>query len=237
MVDNPAALSDFLSQFAAIEGRKILIHGGGKIATTVARGLGLQSVMIQGRRVTDQAMLDVVTMVYGGRVNKTIVAQLLQKGVEAVGLTGVDGALVRAVRRSPQPVDYGYVGDPEQVNVRLLGALLDNDFVPVVAPLTISTANEILNTNADTMAQAVATALVGRYSVELCYTFEMEGVMDRHEKLIECITPDDFIALKADGTVSGGMLPKIENALAAVAAGVFRVMIGRTTICELPLEG
>ncbi|MEG3047254.1 MAG: acetylglutamate kinase [Mucinivorans sp.] len=230
VVDNSAALTDFLSQVATIAGRKILVHGGGKIASTIGRQLGIEPVMIGGRRVTDSATLDVVTMVYGGKVNKNIVAQLLSLGVNAVGLTGVDGALVRSVRRASVPIDYGQVGDPKKVNVDLLKILIDNNFTPIVAPLTIGQDNEILNTNADTMAQTVATAMVNSYSVDLIYTFELEGVMDKNQTLIEHITPHDFEILKADGTVSGGMLPKIENALAAVASGVNKVMIGSTVI-------
>lgn len=229
-MDNAAALSKFLSDFAQIEGKKVLVHGGGKIASTIGRALGIEPVMINGRRVTDADTLRTVTMVYGGLVNKTIVAELIGLGCNALGLTGADGALIRSVRRSPVPVDYGHVGDPVAVNTSLLVSLLDAGIVPVVAPLTLSMENTILNTNADTMAQTVATAVASVYDVELIYTFELQGVLDKKECLIESITPSVFERLKADGTVSGGMLPKLENALSAVSQGVRRVMIGATSI-------
>lgn len=230
VVDNPAALAEFLEKFAKIEGRKILVHGGGKIASTIGRTLGIEPVMIDGRRVTDSRTLDVVTMVYGGLVNKNITADLLGLSCQAVGLSGVDGALIRSARRAAAPVDYGEVGDPCAVNCELLFALLEGGFTPVIAPLTISLENKILNTNADTMAQTVATAMVGKYSVDLVYTFELDGVLDKDQKLIEHITPSVFELLKADGTVSGGMLPKLQNALSAVGQGVRSVKIGSTTI-------
>lgn len=230
MVDNPDALASFLEDFAKITGKKILVHGGGKIASKIGRTLGIEPVMIDGRRVTDRPTLDVVTMVYGGLINKNIVATLIGHGVVALGLTGADGALIRSVRRNPEPVDYGYVGDPMEVNTPLLVSLLGGGVVPIVAPLTISTQNEILNTNADTMAQTLATALAEIYDTQLIYTFELEGVLDKGQRLIEHIDRSTFETLKADGTVSGGMLPKLENALSAVDRGVSSVMIGSTVI-------
>lgn len=230
VVDNPDALASFLEDFAKITGKKILVHGGGKIASKIGRTLGIEPVMIDGRRVTDRPTLDVVTMVYGGLINKNIVATLIGHGVVALGLTGADGALIRSVRRNPEPVDYGYVGDPMEVNTPLLVSLLGGGVVPIVAPLTISTQNEILNTNADTMAQTLATALAEIYDTQLIYTFELEGVLDKGQRLIEHIDRSTFETLKADGTVSGGMLPKLENALSAVDRGVSSVMIGSTVI-------
>lgn len=230
VVDNPDALASFLEDFAKITGKKILVHGGGKIASKIGRTLGIEPVMIDGRRVTDRPTLDVVTMVYGGLINKNIVATLIGHGVVALGLTGADGALIRSVRRNPESVDYGYVGDPMEVNTPLLVSLLGGGVVPIVAPLTISTQNEILNTNADTMAQTLATALAEIYDTQLIYTFELEGVLDKGQRLIEHIDRSTFETLKADGTVSGGMLPKLENALSAVDRGVSSVMIGSTVI-------
>lgn len=230
VVDNPDALASFLEDFSKITGKKILVHGGGKIASKIGRSLGIEPVMIDGRRVTDRPTLDVVTMVYGGLINKNIVATLVGHGVSALGLTGADGALIRSARRNPEPVDYGYVGDPRKVNTSLLVSLLDSGIVPIVAPLTISIQNEILNTNADTMAQTLATALAEIYDTQLIYTFELEGVLDNEQRLIEHIDRSTFETLKADGTVSGGMLPKLENALCAIDRGVRSVMIGSTVI-------
>lgn len=230
VVDNEAALQDFLEHFASVGGCKILVHGGGKVASTVGRALGIEPVMIGGRRVTDPHTLEVVTMVYGGLINKKIVAALQGLGCRALGLTGADGALIRSARRASTPVDYGEVGDPVSVNRELLVALLEGGYTPVIAPLTLSEQNTILNTNADTMAQTLASAFAPLCSTGLIYTFEMQGVMSADQKLIPHITPELFERFKADGTVSGGMLPKIENALKAVRGGVASVQIGGTTI-------
>lgn len=234
IIDNPLALDAFLEEFATVEGAKILVHGGGKIATTIAKGLGVEAVMIDGRRVTDEPMLRIVTMVYGGLINKNIVAKLQHLGCNAMGLTGADGGLIQSQKRSPMPVDYGFVGDPVSVNVGTAKALLDNDLVPVVAPLTYGN-GEMLNTNADTMAQTVATGLVGDFDVDLVFKFEKRGVLmniEDENSVIQMITPQIFDELKAQGVVDKGMLPKLTNALKAVSQGVKNVYIGETRICN-----
>ncbi len=235
VVEDPAQLSNLLERFATIDGAKVLVHGGGRRATKVAAALGIETQMINGRRVTDQAMLEVVTMVYGGLVNKTIVAQLQARGINAIGLTGADAGIITAHKRplvkaadSEQIIDYGFVGDVDSANGDRLAALVAQGIVPVVAPLTHDGKGNILNTNADTIAQTVATALVSHYDVTLVYTFEKAGVLRDAEddrSLIETITADDFARLTADGTIQGGMIPKIENALEAIAAGVTAVKI------------
>ena len=234
VIDNPDALELFLEEFKAIEGEKILVHGGGKIATRTASEMGIEATMIDGRRVTDKAMLRVVKMVYGGLVNKNIVASLQRKGVNAIGLTGADGGIIRSEKRSPMPIDYGYVGDPIEVNVATARTLLEGGLVPILAPLTYAD-GEILNTNADTIAQTVATALSGHYSVSLHYKFEKSGVLldvDDENTLIKHITPERFAELKESGAVHSGMLPKIENALNAAKAGVEAIFIGKTKITQ-----
>lgn len=234
IIDNPSALDVFLKEFAAIQGAKILVHGGGKIATEVARGLGVEAVMIDGRRVTDDAMLRIVTMVYGGLINKNIVASLQALGCNAMGLTGADGGLIQSQKRAATPIDYGFVGDPVSVNVCTAKTLLNNNLTPIVAPLTYGN-GEILNTNADTMAQTVATGLAGDYDVDLIFKFEKRGVLlniQDDNSVIEVITPSIFEELKANGVVDKGMLPKLTNALKAVEQGVKSVYIGETRICN-----
>ena len=230
VVDDPTALASFLDSFAAVEGRKVLVHGGGKIASAFGRRLGIEPVVIDGRRVTNDATIELVTMVYGGLVNKQLIAALQARGCNALGLTGADGGAIRSQRRRPTPVDYGWVGDPTKVDAKLFQSLIEAGTTPVVAPLTMGQEFEILNTNADTMAQTVATALAAHYTVDLVYTFELEGVLDKEKRLIPTVDRASFEALKADGTVSGGMLPKLENALQAVEAGVRSVAIGKTIV-------
>lgn len=227
VLEDSAALDAFLAAFRAVSGAKVLIHGGGRTATDMAHRLGVETHMVGGRRVTDSDMLDVVTMVYAGLVNKRVVAQLQALGVNALGLTGADGDAVRAHRRPVAEVDYGFVGDVDSANGELFATLLP-DVVPVVAPLTHDGRGQLLNTNADTMAQAVATALATRYDVTLVYCFEKPGVLANAEddgSVIPVLTPERYARLKADGSVSGGMLPKLDNAFAALQAGVKRVVI------------
>ena len=234
VIDNNDALKTFLDEFKLIEGIKILVHGGGKIATRTAQSMGIEATMIDGRRVTDIDMLKVVTMVYGGLVNKNIVATLQNIGVNAIGLTGADGAIITSEKRNPKPIDYGYVGDPITVNIETAKTLLNAALVPIIAPLTHAD-GEILNTNADTIAQTLATALSGHYSVNLCYKFEKSGVLldvDDETTLIKHITPSIFQDLKSKGAVHSGMIPKIENALSAAANGVDAIFIGQTKITQ-----
>jgi acetylglutamate kinase len=230
IVDNPEKLDRFLSDFASLAGNKILVHGGGKIATTIAKSLDIKTTMIDGRRVTDAETLKVVTMVYAGLVNKTIVARLQASGCNALGLSGADGQLIVSKKRPVEPVDYGYVGDPvpEKFGINTAKALIDSGFTLVIAPITWSEEGDLLNTNADTVAQTVALALSGDFDVELVYCFEKQGVlMDVNDdsSVIPEITPSDFAELKARGVVSEGMLPKLENAFRAIAGGVRSVSI------------
>lgn len=230
IVENEATLTDLVHSFAAQSGPRLLVHGGGRTATEVAARLGLQTVMVGGRRVTDADMLRVVTMVYGGLVNKQIVARLVACGVPALGLTGADMDVIRSHRRTGTEVDYGYVGDVDRVDGRRLADLLQSGIVPVLAPLTHDGAGQLLNTNADTIAGETAKALATYFDVTLVYCFEHAGVLRRPDDEASVIPEIDratFEALKADGTVSGGMIPKLENCLAAVEAGVSRVLITR----------
>ncbi|MCY7352059.1 MAG: acetylglutamate kinase [Cytophagaceae bacterium] len=229
VIDNPTARQQFLADFAALDGAKILVHGGGKVATQVAEKLGVDTVMIDGRRVTDQAMLDVVTMVYGGLVNKQLVAQLQSLGCNALGLTGADGGIIQARKRTGWAADYGFVGDIEAVNADLLESFLRQNLTPVLAPLTFDPAlASVLNTNADTQAQAVAVALASKFAVNLVYCFEKKGVLadpNDDTTAIATLNPDEFEALKAAGVVNKGMIPKLDNAFAALRAGVSQVTI------------
>lgn len=236
VVEDEARLERLLSDFAAIGGRKVLVHGGGRRATAVASRLGVESRMVGGRRITDEAMLEVVTMVYGGLVNKNVVARLQSVGVNALGLTGADMDVVRSHRRPVRDgVDFGFVGDVDRADGEALAALVERGVVPVMAPLTHDGQGHLLNTNADTMAAETAKALAPLYDVTLIYSFEKPGVManpDDDSSLIASITRQDFERLKADGTVADGMIPKIENALAAIEAGVGRVVITQATAID-----
>ena len=238
VLENEAQRDAFLRQFAAIEGPKILVHGGGRLATTMADRLGVETHMIDGRRVTDKETLDIVTMVYGGLVNKQVVAQLQTIGVNAIGLTGVDGGWMKSVKRPiKNGIDYGYVGDVIEVKGAHLRTLLDNGLTPVIAPITFSADGLLLNTNADTVASETAIAMAeamrregdeARGNVQLTFCFEKAGVLsnpDDESSVISKIIPEDYAQLKADGIISGGMLPKIDNAFAALQEGVQTVRI------------
>lgn len=230
IVEEASSLQRLLTDFAAISGHKLLVHGGGRSATRIAEQLGIESRMVDGRRITDAETLRVVTMVYGGLVNKNIVAGLQTRGVNALGLTGADMDVIRSVKRPVKDIDYGYVGDVERVDARLLGDLIARGVVPVMAPLTHDGAGNLLNTNADTIASETARALAARFDVTLVYCFEKKGVLrdpDDEDSVIPSLNRRSFEALTADGTIAGGMIPKIENALAAIEAGVKRVIITR----------
>ncbi len=238
VVEDEAQLKQLLADFIGIDGAKILVHGGGRRATKVAAQLGIETKMVEGRRITDAAMLEVVTMVYGGLVNKHVVASLQALGADAVGLTGADADIIRSAKRppvvvatqpSPVTVDFGFVGDVKQANGAKIAHFIDAGLIPVIAPLTHDGQGNILNTNADTMASETAKAMAAEgYDVTLVFAFEKPGVLaapDDDSSVIASITRDDYQRLKADGTISGGMLPKIDNALAAINAGVRRVVI------------
>lgn len=230
VVDDKEALDRFLSDFSKLPGPKILVHGGGKEATRLASALGVSTTMIEGRRVTDAATIEIVTMVYAGLVNKRIVSMLQAKGCDAVGLSGADGNVVRATRRQATPVDYGYVGDisTEGVNVGFIEGLTVRGSVPVLCAIMHDGAGQLLNCNADSVASALAIACAGVADVNLTYCFEMPGVLaspSDPSSVIARITPGDFGRLKSEGIVSGGMLPKIANAISAVEHGVAKVVI------------
>ena len=227
ILENEASREMFLRQFAAVEGPKVLVHGGGRLATTMAERLGVKTQMIDGRRVTDKETLDIVTMVYGGLVNKQVVTLLHTMGVNAIGLTGADGGWMRSVKRPiKNGIDYGYVGDVKEVNGEHLRMLLDNGLTPVIAPITYSEEGLLLNTNADTVASETAVSLAPE--VQLTFCFEKAGVLrdaDDESTLIPRITRESYKQLLADGIVSGGMIPKIDNAFAAIEHGVQSVRI------------
>lgn len=245
VVEDPQQLAALLDNFSAIPGKKILVHGGGRRATKVAAQLGIESHMVGGRRITDQEMLSVVTMVYGGLVNKNLVAQLQAKGVNALGLTGADMDIIRSHKRplkkvrmddgTEQMVDFGFVGDVDRVDGERLAQLLNSGVIPVVAPLTHDGEGNILNTNADTMASTVAKALADHFDVTLIFSFEKKGVLsnpDDDDSVIPVITRALYNKYVEDGTISGGMMPKIENALEAVEAGVKQVIITLATAID-----
>ena len=244
VVEDEESLTGLLMSFSSLHGTKILVHGGGKIATEIASQLGVETQMIDGRRITSAEMLKVVTMVYGGLVNKNIVARLQALGVNAIGLTGADMNLIMSVKRPVDLVNFGYVGDVKYVNVRALAALLDTGAVPVLAPLTHDKEGTMLNTNADTIASSVARALVEKYSVTLTFCSSIPGVLkdvNDPSSLIKTISKVDFDTMVSDGTISEGMIPKLQNAFDAINAGVSKVVItsasnlsGGTTILADP---
>lgn len=229
IIDNEEALQSFLQSFAAIQKHKILIHGGGKIATEISKGLGIEAQMIEGRRVTDAETLKIVTMVYGGLINKNIVASLQTKQCNAIGLTGADGGIVKANKRPiKNGIDYGYVGDIKEVKASVLSTFIDSGFTPIIAPLSVDDHGSMLNTNADTMASEIACAMSKHYKVSLVYCFELKGVLRDFEdknSVIEEITPDTYAQLKDEGIISKGMIPKLDNAFAAINKGVNAVII------------
>lgn len=240
IVEEEATLQALLSDFAAIEGRKVLVHGGGRSATKLATRLGIESQMVNGRRITDAETLKIVTMVYGGLVNKNIVARLQACGVNALGLTGADMDVIRSVKRPVKDVDYGFVGDVERVDATLLGDLIAKEVVPVMAPLTHDGCGNMLNTNADTIAGETAKALAQLFDVTLVYCFEKRGVLrdeNDDDSVIPQITRADFEQLVADGVVQGGMIPKLENAFEALRAGVSQVIITQASAINTPGEG
>lgn len=228
IVEEEKSLSQFLTDFSKIEGYKILVHGGGRSATKMAEQLGIESKMVDGRRITDEETLKIVTMVYGGLVNKNIVAKLQGIGVDAIGLTGVDMNVILSDKRPVKEIDYGFVGDVKAVATDKFYTLLKHDITPVLAPLTHDGEGNMLNTNADTIAGEVAKSLAESFDVELVYCFEKPGVLmdkDDDTSVISEIRKDDFRRLVEKGIIQDGMIPKIQNSLEAVDAGVKSVII------------
>lgn len=232
IVEEESSLKKLLADFADIEGHKILVHGGGRSATKLAEQLGIESRMVNGRRITDAETLKVVTMVYGGLVNKNIVAGLQAAGVNALGLTGADMDIMRSCKRPVKDVDYGYVGDVKKVNAAILKLLIEQGVVPVLAPLTHDGKGNMLNTNADTIAGEAAKAMATVFDVSLVYCFEKKGVLlneDDDNSVIPQLNKEEFGQLVQNGIVQGGMIPKLENAFQSIAAGVKEVIITSAT--------
>ncbi|MBB6273743.1 acetylglutamate kinase [Pedobacter cryoconitis] len=237
VIDNSEKLHQFLVDFTALPGDKILIHGGGKIATELGTSLGIEPKLVDGRRITDIETLRVVTMVYGGLINKNMVAQLQARGCNAIGLSGADGNVIRAVKRPVKEIDFGFVGDLDEnsVSVTTLDSLLKSQLVPVLCAITHDGESQLLNTNADTIASAVAVAMSSVYETRLVYCFEKKGVLkdvEDENSLVTEIKREDFERLQTEGIVSGGMIPKLHNAFEAIRQGVKTVYIGKAD--ELP---
>jgi len=228
IVENPDLLAAFLKDFILISGYKILVHGGGRSATALAEKLGIETIMAEGRRITDAEMLKVVTMVYAGLVNKNIVAQLQSNRIDAVGLTGADMNLILSEKRPVKDIDYGYVGDIKKVNALAIIELLKQNYLPVISPLTHDGKGSLLNTNADTIAGEIAKSLAFDYNVRLIYCFEKRGVLlneDDENSLIPALDFEQYQQYKNEGIIHGGMIPKLDNSFKAIASGVKEVVI------------
>jgi len=233
VIDNSENLHRFLKDFTALPGYKVLVHGGGKVATQLSETLGIEPKLVDGRRITDIETLRVVTMVYGGLINKNMVAQLQRYGCNAIGLTGADGDMIKAKKRPVKSIDYGFVGDldKDSVNTQNLASLLEAGFTPVFCALTHDGEGQLLNTNADTIASALAVALAGDYYTTLIYCFEKKGVLkdiNDESSLIKEINPAGYEELKLHQVIHSGMLPKLDNAFSAIACGVSGVVIGHS---------
>jgi len=229
IVDNPVVLTQCLKAFSSIQGKAILVHGGGKLASQLAKDLSIPQEMVEGRRITDTETLKIVTMVYAGLINKNIVAQLQSLGVQAMGLTGADANLIKAHKRVHASIDYGFVGDVDEVNVSMINNLLQQNTSIVIAPITHDGNGQLLNTNADTIAQSIATALSAKYAVHLIYGFEKEGVLldiNNPSSVIQHINKENYQNLKQQKLIFEGMVPKMDNAFLALDKGVQSVMIG-----------
>lgn len=258
IIDNETVLQSFLENFSAIvreytnspsgAGGFILVHGGGKVATKIGETLGIESKYVDGRRITDAATIDLVTMVYAGLINKKVIAQLQSLSCNAIGVTGADGNLIPAGKRPVKEIDYGFVGDvkSEKINASSWAGLLNNGFIPVVAPITHDGNGQLLNTNADTIAQEVAKAMSGLYEVYLIYSFEKSGVLldvNDESSVIKSITPTYYEELKSPlrggggARIFAGMIPKLDNAFAALNSGVKKVMIGKAEQLQQLISG
>lgn len=238
IIDDPESLSRFLDRFATLRGRKVLVHGGGKIATRMAADLGIEATLVAGRRITDEAMLRVVTMVYAGLTNKQVVAGLQARDCNALGLSGADGNSIKAVKRPVKEIDYGFVGDilPTSVDDGTITALINAGFIPVFSAITHDGRGQLLNTNADTIASALAVALSSHYDTSLVYCFEKPGVLrdvNDNSSAIAEIRASEFEGLVAKGVVADGMIPKLHNAFDAIGKGVREVYIGNADNLQL----
>lgn len=240
IIDDNEKLSTFLKDFAAISERKILVHGGGKLATNIARQLNIPQQLIDGRRITDVETLKIITMVYAGYINKNIVAQLQANNCNAIGLCGADGNLIQAHKRQHPTIDYGFVGDVGSVNADWLLQLLDQNLNPVIAPVTHDKKGQLLNTNADTITQEIAKSISKNYDVTLIYCFEKKGVLrdaDDENSVIDEINAASYKTLKEKGIIHSGMIPKLDNAFAALQNGISKVIIGKAEILDELING
>jgi len=229
VIEDATALQSFLNDFAKMQGPKILVHGGGKKATKMAEKMDIPVQMVEGRRITDAQNLDIITMLYGGKINKNIVAQLQALGCNAVGLSGADGNAIQAVKRPIKTIDYGFVGDVVGVNNNFFQLLLQGGYTPVCCAITHDQKGQLLNTNADTIAATLAQSLSQYFEVSLWYCFEKQGVLEHIEdnsSVIETITPEKYRKLKTEHVIHSGMIPKIDNCLIALQNGVAEVKIG-----------
>lgn len=230
IIDDESKLSSFLKDFAAINEKKILIHGGGKLATRLAEQMNIPQQMVDGRRITDAETLKIVTMVYAGYINKNIVAQLQANGCNAIGISGADGNSILAHKRVHPTMDYGFAGDIDEINSSFFQNLLQQNLTPVIAPITHDQKGQLLNTNADTIAQETAKALSSFYDVQLIYSFEKDGVLldvNDANSVIKKINADYYKELKGEGKIFAGMIPKLDNAFTALNSGVKKVIIGK----------
>lgn len=230
VIDKPETLEKFLDNFCCIAGPKILVHGGGAVATELAKKLNIEVKIVEGRRITDGSMLKLVTMVYAGLINKQLVASLQKRGCDAIGLSGADGNTVPACKRKDEKIDWGFVGDVKSpdINTRLIDDFIRGNMIPVFCAITHDCNGSLLNTNADTMAREIAAAMSSMYNIELIYCFEKQGVLlnpDDDNSVIPLITKDSFSKMKESGQVSGGMIPKLDNAFKALENGVKKVVI------------
>jgi acetylglutamate kinase len=240
IIDDEKKLASFLESFAAIDDNKILIHGGGKLATRLAEQMNIPQQMVDGRRITDAETLKVVTMVYAGYINKNIVVQLQARGCNAMGITGADGNAMLAHKRKHATLDYGYVGDVDAVNAPLLKTLLDQGITVVMAPITHDGKGQLLNTNADTIAQELANSLSHSFDVQLVYSFEKSGVLldaNDDKTVIPSINPSYYEQLKSEQKIFAGMIPKLDNAFAALKQGVRKVIIGKAEELQQLIAG
>jgi acetylglutamate kinase len=230
IIDDDRKLASFLKDFAALPGNKILVHGGGKLATRMAEQMQIPQQMIDGRRITDAETLKIVTMVYAGYINKNVVAQLQANNCNAMGVCGADGNVILAHKRVHPTTDYGFAGDVDAVNTDILKSLIDQQIAVVVAPITHDKKGQLLNTNADTIAQELARGLSRLYEVQLIYSFEKSGVLldaNDDSTVIPTINPAYYQQLKTEQKIFAGMIPKLDNAFAAIDSGVKKVIIGK----------
>ncbi|HEV7783455.1 MAG TPA: acetylglutamate kinase [Chitinophagaceae bacterium] len=230
IIDDEQKLSSFLAAFASLDEKKILVHGGGKLATRLAEQLHIPQQVVEGRRITDAETLKIVTMVYAGYINKNIVAKLQASNCNAIGLSGADGDAILAHKRTHPVMDYGFVGDVDAINTDLIGNLLRQNLAPVFAPITHDQQGQLLNTNADTIAQELAKGMSSEFEVTLIYSFEKEGVLldvNDDGSVIPVINPASYKKLRTEDKINSGMIPKLDNAFAALKTGVSRVIIGK----------